>query len=451
MHTEASHRFERGVDIGLVPLALDRAAALIVEVAGGVLAKGAIDCYPAPFKARRLTITARRTNDILGLSLDLLEIRRLLQSIGLTAETAADRDDALYVTIPFARHDLEREIDLIEEVARLNGYDRIAVTMPEGRLLCHTPSAAQLSVRRLRDAMVAAGFSEVINYSFTSPAVLGRIGLPAEDARTSCVGLLNPLTEEQSVMRTTLVPSVLESVARNLAYRSVDIQLFELRPVFLPNGDGELPNEQLRLTAAICGRRQPAGWAQQASAVDFFDIKGAAETLLAQFSVGDVVWDGSDSEPYLHPGKSCLIRNGAAVLGALGEVHPKVLERFEIDAPVFLLEIDCEALWGAAGAFAGVRPLSRFPDVYRDSAFLLDEAVTAQQLLEVVGRAGGREMEEVVLFDLYQGKGIPEGRKSMGIRVRYRSAEKTLTDEEINARHGKIVQSVSKTLGGELR
>ncbi|MBE0598549.1 MAG: phenylalanine--tRNA ligase subunit beta, partial [Desulfuromonadales bacterium] len=267
LHTESSHRFERGVDIDLVPIALDRAAALILELAGGEAARGRLDVYPRPVAARQLTISPRRSEEILGLSLPAAEIARLLRGIGLQVEREgdgadADADASLKVTVPVFRHDLEREIDLIEEVARLNGYDRIPVTMPVGGALCHPPRESQRQLRRLRDLLVGAGFSEVINYSFVAPAGVDRLGLAEGDPRRQMVRVLNPLTEEQSVMRTTLMPSLLETVARNLAYRSRDLRLFELRPVFHPQAGDELPVEKMRLTAVVCGRREPEGWAQ---------------------------------------------------------------------------------------------------------------------------------------------------------------------------------------------
>jgi phenylalanyl-tRNA synthetase beta chain len=451
LHTESSHRFERGADVNMAPVALDRAASLILEVAGGTAAKGRIDVYPQPLVERRIAISSRKTAETLGLDLDILEIRRLLQSIGLAAELAENREETLYVSIPAFRPDLEREIDLIEEVARLNGYDRIPVTMPAGRIVCHRPANRQRHPRQMRDAMVAAGFSEVINYSFTTPSAWDRIALPAADPRRETVRILNPLTEEQSVMRTMLVPSVLETVSRNLAYRSRDLRLFELRPVFLPQVGEELPQERLRLAAVICGRRVPEGWAQGNEAVDFFDLKGVLEGLFERFRVDRVDWDASRSEPYLHPGKSCTLSLGKATLGTLGEIHPRVLENFDIDCPVYLLDLDLQAFFAETGLRRSFRAPSRFPDVYRDTALLLDEAVSARQVFELLGRAKAKEVEDVVLFDLYRGKGIPAGKKSLAIRVRYRSAEKTLTDEEISAIHGRIVETLCKNLGAEIR
>jgi phenylalanyl-tRNA synthetase beta chain len=452
MHTESSHRFERGCDVNMVPIALNKAAALIVDVAGGTIARGLIDHYPSPIAERQLSLSVLKTNQVLGLRLQSVEIEGLLRSIGLEAHPAEDRDDqVIYVTVPTGRPDLEREIDLIEEIARLNGYDRIPVTMPVSRMLCHRQPVQQRMVRRLRDAMVAAGFSEVVNYSFISPAGCALLGLDENDRRREHVRILNPLTEEQSVMRTTLVPSMLETVARNNAYRSLDLRLFELRPVFQPQSGETLPAEEMHLCAAICGRREPEGWAQQGEGIDFYDLKGVLEDLLELFDVRPVVLDDSRSEPFLHPGKSCTLVHGSAVLGTLGEVHPATLENFDIDQPVFLLDLDLAAFFKVLGEKAAFQPISRFPDVSRDSAFLVDETVKAEQVFAVIDKARGRFVESYTLFDLYRGGGVPAGKKSLAIRVRYRSAEKTLNEEEVSAGHERIVKALQKELGAEIR
>ncbi len=452
IHTESSHRFERGADVNMVPVALDRAASLIQELAGGTVASGMIDVYPQALPERKLTITASRTSQVLGIAIDALEIQQMLRSIGLGADLAVDREDsAIYVKVPSFRPDLEREIDLIEEVARLNGYDRIPVTMPEGRSLCQLQPDHYALVKKVRNAMVEMGFSEVINYSFTTPSAWDRILLDSNDRRRSNVAIINPLTEEQSVMRTSLVPSLLETVSRNVAYRSLDLRLFELRPVFFPAEGAELPEEKWRLVVALCGRREPEGWAQVNGSADFFDLKGVVETLLDGFRVDGVLWDASVSEPFLHPGKSCSVVRGGARFGSLGEIHPKVLESYEIDQPVYIADLDLEQLFAAAKGHAGFKPISKFPEVYRDSALLLDEEVSAQEIFQILGRIKSKDLESVTLFDLYRGRGVPEGKKSMAIRARYRSIDKTLTDEEIQALHGKMVDTLCRQLKAEIR
>jgi phenylalanyl-tRNA synthetase beta chain len=411
-----------------------------------------IDNYPQPIAERQLSLSVLRTNQVLGLKLQSVEIERLLGSIGLTAHPAEDRDDhVIYVTVPTGRPDLEREIDLIEEVARLNGYDSIPVTMPVSRMLCHRLPEQQRVVRRLRDVMEAVGFSEVINYSFVSPAAFDLLGLAENDPRRENVRILNPLTEDQSVMRTTLVPSMLETVARNNAYRSLDLRLFELRPVFLPQSEDDLPAEQMHLCAAICGRRKPEGWAQQDEPVDFHDLKGVLEELLEMFNIGQVVFDDSRSELFLHPGKSCTLVLESGVLGTIGEVHPSTLEAYDIHQPVFLLDLNLAVFSEAINKKVAFQPISRFPDVCRDSAFLVDDAVKAEQVFAVIEKARSRFVENCTLFDLYRGTGVPAGKKSLAIRVRYRSAEKTLTEEEISAGHERIVKALQKELGAEIR
>ncbi|TLM62526.1 MAG: phenylalanine--tRNA ligase subunit beta [Deltaproteobacteria bacterium] len=452
LHTESSHRFERGADVEMVPLALDRAAALIVELAGGQIAAGMVDAYPATLPKRQLTISAQRTSKLLGMDVDAGEIHKVLNSIGLTCDFILDRrDGALTVDVPHFRPDIEREIDLIEEVARLLGYDRIPVTMPVSSLSSQPlPRHLQLE-RRLCDEMASLGFAEVVNYSFVSAGSVERLGLAADDPRRRTVQLLNPLTEEQAVMRTTLVPSLLDTAARNIAYRTEDLALFELRPVFQPVPGEELPRESLRLTALLSGRREPLGWAQQSAGCDFFDIKGTVEELLECLNIGDVRWPSEHGESFYHPGKSCAVEAGSVRLGTLGEIHPEVQRVFDLPQPVYLLDLDAEALFAAAGKHRSFRPLSRYPDVERDSAFLIDEAVSAQQVLDTLSQVRLKDLESIVLFDVYRGTSLPPGKKSLAIRARYRALDRTLTDEIVQGLHGKLVQALQKSLGAELR
>ena len=454
MHTEASHRFERGADVDMVPLALDRAAALIVEVAGGSVLAGMIDVYPQPIVERALTISDRRTQQILGIDLGLERIAQILASIGLTVLPPAidmEHNGVLQVLIPTFRPDLEREIDLIEEVARLNGYDAIPETMPVSRLVNQRPSARHQLAEKVRNLMVASGSAETINYAFINPNVWDKLGLAGDDSRRNTVQVNNPLTEDQSVMRTSLLPSLLETAARNLSYRSRDLRLFELRPVFIPRIGAELPDEPLRLGVLLCGRREPDGWAQGAELVDFFDLKGIFEQIAEVLRVPELRWQMDAGETYLHPGKSAVVYSRNQRLGVIGEVHPQTLAAFAIDTPLYVAEFDLESLLQVAGHFAGIKPLSRFPDLTRDSALLVAEEVSAARLFELFAKVKSRDAEELILFDLYRGKGIDPGQKSMAIRVRYRSPERTLTDEEVNKAHGKLVEMLCKELNAKIR
>jgi phenylalanyl-tRNA synthetase beta chain len=454
IHSEASHRFERGADLDMVPLALDRAADLIREITGATVLEHPIDIYPAPVEKRRISITRTRTNALLGLNLGLDDIERLLQSIGLLTSKGETDEDALLVTIPLARHDLEREVDLIEEVARLNGYDNIPVTMPVSRVVPPIDTRSIDFVGALRDSVVAQGLREIINYSFESEGVYDNLLLHADDSRRRQVALLNPITADQSVMRTSLVPAMLETLGRNLAYKSTDLGLFELRPVFIPDS-GAQADERMHLCIALTGKRERLGWAHSADNVDFYDLKGILEVVFEQFNLHTVTFVPDVPEPYLHPGKSCSIftrgGNESVKIGTLGELHPQVLENYSIEQPVYIAELDVMEVFKYSEDRCSFKPISRYPDSYRDSAFLVSEDVSAQQMLEVIDKVKVKYLEEVVLFDLYAGKGIPEGMKSLALRMRYRSGDKTLADEEINSMHAKIIKALHKNLGAEIR
>jgi len=450
IHSESSHRFERGADINMAPVALERAAALIQELAGGTVCPGVIDTYPQAPEDRRIRVARSKVCNTLGLQLGLDDISRHLESIGISIEQDKDgAEEAVWCTIPSFRPDLEREVDLVEEVARLNGYDTIPTTMPESRAMINLAQPHQVLVRQIRDRMVETGFSEVVNYSFIAPAAWDRVGLEADDPRRNPVKILNPLNEEQSVMRTTLVPSVLETVARNFSYRSLDQRLFELRPVFLQ--DGDKIREPAMLVAALTGRRYPLGWADEERAVDFYDLKGVAERLLEGFGQGQPRWIPGAGEEYLHPGKSCRIELDGNPIGCLGEVHPLVARAYDLEAPVLLLEINVDALQQCPRQAIKFERLSRFPETYRDTAILVDNAISAEEVLAVIDKGSSRAVDDVCLFDLYRGKGIPDGKKSLAFRVRYRSADKTLTDDEISKAHSRIVRLLEKEIGAEVR
>ncbi len=453
LHTESSHRFERGADIDMIPVALDRAASLMAELGKGKVLAGVIDNYPAALETPVLNLSLAKTVELLDVVLTGEQVGGLLASIGLQVKKTGDAD-ILQVTVPSFRPDIERDIDLIEEVARLYGYDNIPVTMPTGTVDAKLPPRRQQVQSVLKDAMVARGFSETISYSFIAQPALDRLGLPAGDPRSQAIRLLNPLSEDQAVMRTSLLPSMLESVARNFNYRSTDIRLFELRPVFLPSrqDSAERCHEQLSLVAVLSGRREPEGWAQNNEYVDFYDAKGVVEGLLAQLGISGVEYSTAELQPYLHPGKACSLVDGANnIIGCLGEMHPEVLQRFDIEQPVFLVELNVEDLIDLVGGVPKFTPLSKFPNVVRDTALLLDADVSAAQVLEITGKSKQKAIEDVTLFDLYTGKGIPEGKKSLAIRVRYRDLEKTLTEEEVSKMHDKLIRSLCHQLGAEIR
>ncbi len=452
LHTESSHRFERGADVDMVPVALERAAALIAELAGGEIAAGQIDNYPAVLQKVNIRLSAEKAGKLLGIQIDQDRIRTLLEGIGLAvAPGKSDAPGFLDVAVPSFRPDLEREVDLIEEVARLYGYDNIPVTMPEASLESQ-PARVELKYEgQIRNLLVGCGFSEAINYSFVAPDAAAKLQLDADDPRLDAVRVLNPLTEDQAVMRTSLVPSMLETLARNLAYRTTDLHLFEMRPVFFTATGETASRQELHLVAAITGTRAPLSWSQPGEAVDFFDLKGVIEKLLAVLGVKDVHFSAEKTEPYLHPGKSARVGRGEVTLGVVGEVHPHVQQEFDLDQPVYVFDLNLDKLFKGSGQHKAFYIPSKFPAVERDSALLIDEAVEAVRVLDIARKNLGKFGQDAVIFDVYRGKGIPEGKKSLALRVRYESAEKTLTEEEITKAHGRLVRSLCHQLGAEIR
>ncbi len=450
LHTESSHRFERGADIDMIPTALDRAASLIAKLSGGQVLAGSIDCYPRKLDNVSIEFSVNKAKALLDIPLERDEMKVLLESIGLGVLAGQDLD-TLQVKVPSFRPDIEREVDLIEEIARLYGYDKIPVTMPTGTVDAKLPPLRQLMQKTLRQAIVASGFSEAMNYSFVASDSLDKIKIKSDDSRLFQVKILNPLSEDQSVMRTSLVPSLLETVSRNLNYRSTDLSLFELRPTFLSQVDSTQCIEELSLTAVMSGQREPEGWSQSPVAVDFYDLKGVVEEILAKVNILNISFQPDASQPYMHPGKSCQLIYDKQLLGCLGEVHPEVLSNFDIDQTVYLFELNVENIIKLSGNHAQFEALSRFPDVKRDTALLLDESISAAQVMHIVNKSKVKFFESATFFDLYTGKGVPSGKKSLAIRVCYRDLDKTLTEAEVSKSHDKLIRSLCHQLEAEIR
>ncbi len=449
LHTESSHRFERGADIDLLTRALDRAASLIAELAGGTVARGTIDVYPAPATPRTIRLRTARVNQVLGIDLAPAVVEAICRRLSFAVSSV--EPGVFDVTVPLYRVDLEREIDLVEEVARLHGFENIPTTMPVAEVISDLPTVSQRLEKGLRDMLVAQGFNEVINFSFSHEGALDQMLLPADDPRRRTVKLLNPLAEEHAQMRTMLLPGLLETAAKNLRYRNSDLRLFEMRRVYLPVEGEELPVEPLHLACLITGRRAPEGWNQDSQQADFFDIKGVVENILAEFKITGAGFDPEQRESYYHPGKSCAITLGTTVAGSLGEIHPDVQDRFGIEQPVYCLELDLAQIMRRHRAVAPIVPPPRFPDITRDVALLMDDALPSAEVIAAIRRTKAKELADVEIFDLYKGEHLTEGKKSLAVRLRYRSAERTLTDEEVNRLHQRIVDSLVSSLNVSLR
>jgi phenylalanyl-tRNA synthetase beta chain len=449
LRSEASYRFERGVDREGVRRAADRAARLLAELAGGEVAAGALEATGlAPRAAAEVRLDVERANRLLGTSLSSAEMAECLERVGV-----ACREDApgrLVGAIPSHRNDLHEPEDLVEEVARVHGYERIPATDPVAVLLpAQLPPAWELG-ERARDALAAAGLCEAVSFPFLAPEDTPRLRLPADDARARPLRLVNPIREEEPCLRTSLVPSLLRLARQNLARQADGVRLFEVSRVFLPRAPGELPDEPLHVAGLVTAPEGKRLWDTPSPPPLFFQLKGIAETLVNAIGY-EVSSSPARAPPYLHPGASARLEVGGRVIGAIGELHPEVAAAFEIEAACALFEVDLGALLGCTPRRAAYREASRFPLVRRDLAVLVDAARPAGEILAAIRQSGGALLVSAELFDRYQGPGVPEGQQSLAFRLVFQHAERTLTDAEIAAATEKVVRMLTHRFDGKLR
>jgi len=439
LSTDASHRFERGVDPEGTLFALDRAAVLMAELGGGTLLEGTIDERPIVVGPKPIALGADACNRHLGVRLEREEIAERLRSIEFEAVPESD-PDRLTVTPPSFRVDVTRPEDLMEEVARLWGYDRIPVTFPalpaEG-----APPAPRVALRnRLRDRMAGFGFAEIISYSFIDPAAVDRLRIGPEDDRRRQLPILNPISEEMAVMRTTLLPGLLDAARRNLAHGNRDLRLFEVGKVFFGNGPDRLPDEFEWAGGLWTGVRAEAGWHTPDAPCDFFDLKGVLEALLNGLGVAGVRFaapDGTDCDA-LRTGHAAILRLDGAEIGRIGEIHPEARAAYDLGQPVFVFELNMDAAADRTSDVPQAASPPRFPAVFRDVTLTLDRNVEAADVLERARESGEPLVEDAWLFDVYEGEKVPAGRKSLSLRIVYRSPEETLTDERVSPVHERI-------------
>lgn len=449
IHTESSHRFERGADINIVTTALDRAAALTAELSGGTIAKGIIDVFPAPPATKKIIFRIARAAEIIGVAFDEQTIRNIFTSLEFSVAPVGE--GILEVIVPFFRVDIEREIDLVEEVARLYGFENIPVTMPVAEIFSDRIPRAQQLERQIKNLLVGEGFNEVINFSFSSHNDILKLNLPPTDRRSAAVALLNPLVDEHAVMRTTLLPALLQTTARNFSLRNLNLRLFEMRRVYWINPGADLPAEPLHVAGVLTGLRAPEGWNQTKEQVDFYDVKGIVEAVAGLFNLSQLSFMQGGVEPFYHPGKSAAVLCNDTLIGTLGEIHPDVQEAFELDKAVHYFELDFAKLVELSSDFLTAKTPSRFPDTYRDIAMLVAGETPSAAVVECIKTVKSDKVTSIEIFDLYTGDKIPAGMKSLALRVRYGSTERTLTDEDVGKIHQKIIDALIVGLQVTLR
>ncbi|WNG17188.1 phenylalanine--tRNA ligase subunit beta [Cystobacter fuscus] len=449
LHTEGSHRFERGADLDAVIPAADRAAALIAELSGGTLAPGRVDVYPQPQPPRRVSLRYGRVEKVLGVAIAEADCRRILGTLGFRAVEEGSGQTTFEV--PRARVDVEREEDLLEELARVHGYDNIPAKLPRGLAELAPEPPATEAERRARQALSGAGLSEVVNYSFVMPRVLEALG-----GKEQPVALLNPLSVEHSVMRTSLLPGLLENLSRSVRHQVDTVFVYEMGRAYLRDpagGQGQQPatREVPRLAGLCWGLRGGRSWTQKDAKADFYDAKGAVEGVLHALHVDGVRFVPAEAPAY-HP-RACArveLADGT-VLGHVGELHPRVTKALELPRDVFVFELDAVPLYAAARLVPAWGGLPRFPAVLRDLAVVVPLELPNDEVRRVILEVGGPLVEDALVFDVYTGKPIPEGRKNLAYAIRYRSPERTLTDAEVGTAHQRIISEVNQRLGGALR
>jgi phenylalanyl-tRNA synthetase beta chain len=447
LHSEASYRFEREIDPAGVRRACDRAARLLAELAGGSVAPGAVEATGRePAAVPAIELDPARANRLLGTALSRPDVVALLARVDVVVDDA--QATPLRCRVPSWRNDLRRREDLIEEIARIHGFDSIPATLPRQPLAPVVVSRSRAVADAARDALAAAGLLECMTLPFSRPADLDRLGLADEDPRRQLVRVQNPLTEEEGALHSTLVPSLLGVVHANHARQVERVRVFEVGRTFHPGAEGELPRERVGLVAAIS---RGGDWLWEAKAAPvFFELKGVAEQVLDALGVAARFVPGGD-EPFWHPGSSARIEVAGRAVGGVGELHPDVAARFEIEAPCALLSLDLDALVSRAPAGHRFAEPSRQPLVRRDLAVLLPREEAAGRVLEAIRSTAGPHLVDAAVFDRYEGPGVPEGRVSVAFRLVFQRPDRTLTDAEVTRASDRVVAMLADRFRGELR
>jgi len=440
--TDASHRFERGVDPQGTVKAINRAAKLMLELGGGVSVAGLIDEHPQPVPERTIALSIPNTNRLLGTDFDSDRICSMLESIEFTV--TGTEVDTMMVKAPSFRVDVSRPEDLMEEVARIAGYNNIPTTFPVMPSQARQPLEALLLRNRIKHLMCGFGFTEAINYSFVHRKSAQRLLLPEGDRRHAAVNILNPLSEDQTVMRTSMVPGLLDSMQRNLTRGEKNLRLFEIGRIYFATGDEQLPEEVEMLAGLWTGLRRQASWMVKDTPTDFYDGKGVLESLLARLAVKDARFTKlPDNQCHFHRvGHTAQILLGKQRIGVLGEVHPRVLKKYDSNQTAFIFELDLNRLATLVPGTQTTRPIPRFPAVPRDITLIVDRSIEAGSILDAVTGRKEDLVEAVKLFDAFDGDPIPAGKKSISFRIVYRSQQRTLQDQEINDLHKNLTDSL---------
>ncbi len=438
LRTEASARFEKGIDANLCAKACDRVCSLIEEIGAGKVVSGAVDAYLTIDAPKVTAIRTDRVNSLLGISLSTMEMESILHRLEMKTYS---KDGIITVTPPTVRQDLSSEIDFVEEIARIYGYDNLPTTLPKSNLIAEK-SGKQILRDLARDSLVALGMNEIQTYSFANPKGLDNLNIPDEGQLRNYVKLLNPLGEDSGMMRTSLAPNMMEVLGRNYSRNIAKVKAFEIGNVFL-NFDvspEDLPTESEFLSMAAYGDGET-----------FFTLKGVLTELFIKLGVSDISFIPKENYPMYHFGRCASIVSDGAVLGIMGEVHPDVTDRYNIDTRVYNCELDLDKLYTLANIERLYSPLPKYPAVNRDIALLVSEDILVDSIEAIIRENAGTLLEKLQLFDVYRGKQVKEGHKSVAFTLTYRDVNKTLTDDEVVKVHQKVLDALRDRINAVLR
>lgn len=437
LRTEASMRYEKDLDPNLTEMAVQRACHLVEALGCGDVVNTVIDVYPVKDLEKTLKVSVSWVNKFLGTDIKADDMKVLLERLELNTEV---QGDDLLITVPTFRRDLNIKEDIAEEIARIYGYNKVVPTLSAGSSEKGGKTEKQKIEDKITDVLLFSGLNQSISYSFTSRKVFDKVNIPEDSLLRNAVEIKNPLGEDFSIMRTTTLPSMMESLGRNYSRNNESAGLFEIGKIYLKKAEEkDLPKEKNIITIGMYG------------SCDYLDIKGIVENLLDTLGIEKFEFIREKDNPSYHPGKTAALLVNKEYAGIFGEIHPDVSENYGVDTPAFAAELNMDLLINNAKLKKQYKSLPKFPAVTRDIALLVDDEVLVQDIHNIIKNKGGNLVENIELFDVYKGKQIPDGKKSIAYRIVYRSEDKTLTDKDVNKVHSKILSTLEFNLGAELR
>ncbi len=449
LRSEASGRFERGVDTVNIIKALDRAASLLEDMGACEVCPDIVDVYPDMQLPKQVVFTPEQINNYLGTAIPAKTMIDILKRLEFVVEAGSEK---ITVTVPTWRGDVTMPADICEEIARVYGYDNIPATTPSGNMAQGKQSYTQITIDKIKNVLTGSGFSEILSLSFSHPDAYDKLNIPADSTLRRAIEVLNPITDDFPILRTTLLGGMMDTIVRNLSRKNEDLKIFEIGAIYLPEELPlkDLPQEPIMLCGAILGKRNTLTWNHSRDMVDFYDAKGAVEAILSGLGIsGYIVEAGKNSS--LHPGKTAVITKDGELLGSIGEVHPQVLDAYGISKKVYMFELSVGTLVKQASLNPTYHSLPKFPAITRDLAVVLPENITAAAIKEAITTNGGSLLTQVQLFDVYTGLQVEQGSRSLAFSLTFRASDRTLTDIEIDEHYKNIVLYLEKSFAAKLR